>query len=128
MTPIETIVRHVLDRAAETIKANEVLHGSGADELQARSDGNLSGLAYATAILALPIDQIAADVEAMLPDAAKVAALVRAAKAEIDVRNAYEDTPVDRGGSHGPKGQAYSNWLKARADVLVALANLETKP
>ena len=104
MTPIETIVRHVLERAAKAAKDRHEVWEAGdgfhdADGFPAVSCDVTACANIATAILALPIDQIVAEVEAMLPDAAKVEALVaRVAEAE-EGRGRWEKNAFEAG--HG---------------------------
>jgi hypothetical protein len=47
--------------------------------------------------------------------------LAEAVQSEIDARQKYEQAPTDRGGSSGPKGQAYKAWLAAIAALLTTL-------
>ena len=55
----------------------------------------------------------------------EIKAVVDAVSAEIVARQKYENTPTDRGGAKGPKGQAQVNWDRAAYCMGAALAALK---
>lgn len=54
----------------------------------------------------------------------EIKALVEAVHKEITARQLYENTQTDRGAAHGPKGQAFSAWQRAIAEVFAALRHI----